>query len=67
MKARRASISMEGDATRETCRGKVGLNGEFHVLLVFNPSDFGNSTKEFNGDETFLAPIKLLSSLSSLI
>jgi hypothetical protein len=45
---------------------KASLNGEFHIQ-VSSTSDFENSVEEFYEDETLSAPIKLLSSLTSLI
>jgi hypothetical protein len=45
---------------------KTSLNGGFHVS-VSNASYFRNSAEEFHSHETLSTPMKLLSSLSSLI
>jgi hypothetical protein len=45
---------------------KASLSENFMSLFPTHP-DFGNSAEEFHGDETLSTPMKLLSSLSSLI
>jgi hypothetical protein len=45
---------------------QANLNGNFMSLFPTHP-DFGNCAEEFHLHETLSAPIKLLSSLSSLI
>jgi hypothetical protein len=45
---------------------KASLSGDFMSLFPTHP-DFGNSAEEFHPHETLYTPMKLLSSLSSLI
>jgi hypothetical protein len=45
---------------------KASFNGGFMTQFPTHPY-FGNSAEEFHGDETLSTPMKLLSSLTSLI